>query len=151
MRSHGLGGQVVVELWTNRPERMQVGARLCADGRVLSVASAAPTRAGGRWPRWLVSFDGVTGRDAAERLRGAVLQAEPIHVDGALWVHELVGVPLYDEAGALAGEVEAVEANPASDLLVLRDGRVVPLTFVERDAGGRLTVSGPPGLLDPDR
>ena len=41
-----------------------------------------------------------------------------------------------------------VELNPASDLLVLEDGRLVPLTFVSRDGEGILTVDGPPGLLD---
>lgn len=149
VRPHGLKGQVVVELWTNRDERMSPGTELRAAGRSVVVESASrqPVTAGRE--RWLVSFRGVDTREQAESLRDAVLAAEPLDVKGALWVHELVGSELYETGGGLVGRVEAVEANPASDLLILDDGRVVPLTFVSRDASGRLSVDGPPGLLDP--
>lgn len=148
VRPHGLGGQVVVELWTNRDERVSPGAQLWSQGRLLQVQRASRLAEAGGWARWLVAFDGVTSREEAEDLRGAVLAAEPLEVEGVLWVHELVGADLYDPAGARLAKVESVEANPASDLLVLDDGRVVPLTFVRRDGSGRLTVDGPPGLLD---
>jgi 16S rRNA processing protein RimM len=95
-----------------------------------------------------VAFDGVASREAAEGLREAVLSAPPVEVEGALWVHRMVGADLYDPAGEVVGKIEAVEANPASDLLILADGRVVPLTFVDT-VGGRLVVDGPAGLLDP--
>lgn len=149
VRPHGLKGQVVVELWTNRDERMDPGTELSTDGRTLVVTSASrlPEIAGRA--RWLVTFRGVSGREAAEELRDVMLRAEAIEVEGALWVHEMVGEDLYGADGEPVGRVEAVEANPASDLLVLEDGRVVPLTFVSRDEKGRLTVEGPPGLLDP--
>lgn len=149
VRPHGLKGQVVVELWTNRDERMSAGTGLGAGDRTLVVASASRQPDSGGRARWLVSFRGVDTREGAESLRDAVLTAEPLEVEGALWVHELVGAELCDPDGAPVGRVEAVEANPASDLLLLEDGRVVPLTFVSRDGSGRLIVDGPPGLLDP--
>lgn len=149
VRPHGLGGQVVVELWTNRQERIAPGAQLWSGDRPFLVQRASRLTEAAGWPRWLVAFDGVASRQQAEELRGTVLAAEPLEVEGVLWVHELVGADLYDPAGARVARVEAVEANPASDLLVLDDGRVVPLTFVRRDDSGRLTVDGPPGLLDP--
>lgn len=139
----------MVELWTNRDERMAVGAELGTGGRNLIVASAARQADSGGRARWLVSFEGVGSREAAESLRDRVLTAEAIDVEGALWVHELVGSQLHQPDGEPVGRVEAVEANPASDLLLLDDGRVIPLTFVTRDGSGRLIVDGPPGLLDP--
>ncbi len=42
----------------------------------------------------------------------------------------------------------SVEVNPASDLLVLDGGGLVPLTFVVEQADGRITVDVPDGLLD---
>ena len=147
VKPHGLKGQVVVELWTNRTERLALGARLSAGGRELEVTAASPLPETGGRARWLVSFSGVGSREDADALRGAVLQAQPLDVEGALWVHEMVGSDLYDTSGAVVGRVESVEANPASDLLVLADGRVVPLTFVT-SVSGRLIVDGPPGLLD---
>ena len=44
--------------------------------------------------------------------------------------------------------VEAVEANPASDLLVLDGERLVPLRFVVAHAPGVVTVDVPDGLFD---
>ena len=149
VKPHGLRGQVVMELWTNRPERSAPGATLFAGDRRLEIEAASPMAASGGHARCLVAFRGVSSREDAEVLRGQVLQAEPLEVEGAMWVHELVGAELVDAGGEPVGRVVAVEANPAADLLVLEDGRVVPLTFVEREATGRLRVDGPPGLLDP--
>lgn len=149
VRPHGLRGQMVIEVWSNRPERTQLGAELFADDRRLEIEAVSDMAASGGHPRRLVTFRGVRTREDAESLRDTVLRAEPLEVEGALWIHELVGSDLWDVDGEPVGRIEAVEANPASDLLVLEDGRVVPLTFVRRDAAGRLTVDGPPGLLDP--
>jgi 16S rRNA processing protein RimM len=154
-RPHGLRGEVVVELWSNRPERMVEGSRLHAGGRELVIARCRPTAPSGGWPRWLVAVAGVETRDGAEGLRGVVLRADPIDDPDALWIHELIGSDVVDPAGRAVGTVAAVEANPASDLLVLEDGRLIPLTFVreERDSAARsdrrrLVVDGPAGLVD---
>jgi ribosomal 30S subunit maturation factor RimM len=66
-------------------------------------------------------------------------------------VHELIGALVRDQAGTELGTVGAVEANPASDLLVLEGGGLIPLRFVtERDeVSGTLVVDIPEGLLDP--
>ena len=148
VRPHGLKGHVVVELWTNHDERMRPGTELSGSGSTLTVASASRMAGSGGRDRWLVAFEGVLTREGADALRNVILMAEPLEVDGVFWVHELVGADLRDTAGEQVGRVEAVEANPASDLLVLEDGRIIPLTFVTRDADGVLTVDGPPGLLD---
>jgi 16S rRNA processing protein RimM len=99
-----------------------------------------------------VSFEGVDDRNEAERLRDAVLTGDPLeHDDDAgdeLWVHEVVGSELVDPAGRALGRVAAVEANPASDLLVLDDGRLVPMVFVVEAGAGRVVVDVPAGLLD---
>jgi hypothetical protein len=45
--------------------------------------------------------------------------------------------------------VEEVQANPASDLLVLTGGGLIPLRFVvDLEPGVRVTVDMPDGLLD---
>ena len=78
-----------------------------------------------------------------------MLRAEPLEgEDDTLWVHELVGAEVYDKDGRYYGAVTEVEANPASDLLVLGDGRLVPLAFVVESSTGRVVVDVPAGLLD---
>ncbi len=45
--------------------------------------------------------------------------------------------------------MDSVEANPASDLLVLDGGGLIPLRFVVGSSPGeRVTVDVPDGLLD---
>jgi 16S rRNA processing protein RimM len=98
-----------------------------------------------------VSFEGVVDRNEAERMRDTVLTGEPLEhdtTDDELWVHELIGSELLDPAGRVLGRVAAVEANPASDLLVLESGHLVPMVFVVEAAAGRVVVDPPAGLLD---
>jgi 16S rRNA processing protein RimM len=157
IKAHGIRGEVVVEAVSNRPERFAAGAVLYSGERAFSVRRA--TVQGGPDPagrisrdRWIVAFEGVADRNEAERLRGVVLSGEPLEHedddDGELWVHELVGSELFDPAGKALGRVTAVEANPASDLLVLESGHLVPMVFVVEAAAGRVVVDPPAGLLD---
>ena len=82
-------------------------------------------------------------------LRGIVLLAEPIEVPGALFVHELIGCSVETTSGDVVGRVAAVESNPASDLCVLEDGKLVPLVFlVSHEPGVRIVIDPPDGLLD---
>lgn len=145
VKPHGVRGEVVVDLVTNRPDvRLAPGSVLITDRGPLEVVSARPHQ-----DRWIVVFAGVDGRNGAEALRGTALSAEALDEEGALWVHELIGAEVVDVTGQGHGAVLAVEANPASDLLVLAGDRLVPLTFVvERRTDGAVVVDPPPGLLD---
>ncbi len=141
-KPHGLRGEVVVALSTNRPERVARGAVLHVDAGPLTVVSSRPHQ-----HRHIVRFEGVDDRTAAEALHGQVLRAEPLEDPDALWVHELIGATVVDQHGTEHGTVTEVEVNPASDLLVLEGGALVPLTFVVERGDGRITVDVPEGLL----
>jgi 16S rRNA processing protein RimM len=136
---------VVVRLSTNRDERIAPGVVLtAADGREFEVRASSVH--GGRF---IVTFAGVDGIDAAEALRDTTLFAEPLDDPDALWVHDLIGSRVEDVDGELVGTVDGVQANPASDLLVLGDGTLIPLRFVVRsEPGVRVVVDLPEGLLD---
>jgi 16S rRNA processing protein RimM len=130
LKAHGLAGEVVVDLWSPITERLAPGSVLETDGGRLVVQRSRPHQG-----RHLVFFEGVTDRHGAEALRGTALRA--------------VATEVVDTAGAVLGVVEAVEANPASDLLVLDGGRLVPLRFVvEHTSGARIIVDIPDGLFD---
>lgn len=149
-KAHGLKGEVVVDFVTDRvDERTAVGSEFRLGERTLVVKSARPHQ-----QKWLIYFDGVSDRTDAERLRGGVLEAEAVDDPDALFVHDLIGKVVVDQYGTRHGNVVAVVENPASDLLELEDGRLVPLVFVVDDDGepepGVVRVSVPPGLLDDD-
>src|SRR5579862_867240 len=142
-KPHGLAGEVRVELWSD-PSRLAPGSVLSTDLGPLTVDDARPHQ-----DRHLVRFVGVRDRAGAEGLRGLVLRAPPLERPGTLWVHELLGAAVVAPDGRALGVVSAVEANPASDLLVLEDGGLIPLRFVTaHEPGVRVVVDVPEGLLD---
>ncbi|MDQ6615100.1 MAG: ribosome maturation factor RimM [Actinomycetota bacterium] len=147
LKPHGLQGEVVVALVTNRQERVAAGSRLHGPVGTMVVLQSRPFEATGDG-RWIVRFDGVTNREGADALRGMVLRAPPLDDPDALWAHELIGALVFGAKGESLGRVAAVEANPASDLLVLDEGGLIPLRFVTDHQSGRVTVDIPPGLLD---
>ena len=143
-RAHGLRGEIAVTLTSEREERLAPGATLGISDRDLVVVSARPHQ-----HRWLVCFEGINDRTAAEALQGELLFADPLPTDDdELWVHELIGATVQDPSGATLGSVIAIEANPASDLLVLEGDRLLPLAFLVRHEPGLVVVNPPAGLWE---
>lgn len=159
-KPHGVRGEVSIQVWTDEPaERFAAGSTVLVQGsaRVLSIDHA-------HWhgSRLLLGFVGVGDRDAAEALRGTVLEvdrpddqvpADPEEFyDSALVGCQVVGVD-----GAPIGEVTEVVHLPGQDVLSVRsgvDGREVLVPFVQAivptvDLAARRVVIDPPsGLLD---
>jgi len=151
VKAHGIKGEVSVDPITHRAERFAAGAVLHAGERSFVVTAGRQHQG-----RWLLALDGVDDRTTAERLRGTVLSADPLAGDDdadeldddAIWVHELVGAEVLDTAGVRLGRCAAVVENPASDLIELESGALIPLVFAVEHGGGRVVVDPPPGLLD---
>ncbi|MFI7697492.1 ribosome maturation factor RimM [Nonomuraea sp. NPDC049480] len=157
-RPHGVRGDVTVEVRTDEPERrFAVGTSIATDpaGRGPLVV------AGCRWHKdvLLVTFEGVTDRDAAADLRGTLLvidsaEVEPSDDPDEFHDHQLIGLAVETVSGEPVGEVEDV-LHHGQDLLVVRregqDEALIPFVKAlvpEVDlAGGRLVVDPPEGLL----
>ncbi|MGB6059561.1 MAG: ribosome maturation factor RimM [Microthrixaceae bacterium] len=143
-KAHGLRGEVVVYLSSDREERVDPGSVLqTPNGPLLVVASRR------HQDRWVVQFEGISTREQAEAARGTVLSAAPIVDDGGLWVHDLIGQSVVSADGVERGTVESVMDNPSSDLLVLDNGALVPVAFIVGDpSGGVINVDTPDGLFE---
>jgi 16S rRNA processing protein RimM len=144
IKAQGLKGQVLVDLWSDRTERLAPGSELFSDrGPMRVVASIAHQQ------RFIVTFEGVETREQAEHLRGLVLSAPRLDDESVIWIDQLYDAEVFDAQGVRRGVVIGVEANPASDLLVLDSGALVPLTFVTTvDANVRIDVDVPDGLFE---
>lgn len=145
IKAQALKGHVIVDLWTDRLERLEPGSQLISPRGELTVVTAHPHQ-----NRFLVKFAQISTRDEAESWRGVVLSAEPLDTDeDVIWIDDLFGAAVFDHTGTLRGVVSDVEANPASDLLVLDTGFLIPLTFVTRVvAHERIDVEVPDGLFE---
>jgi len=137
---------VVVQLWTDQTQRMDPGTELASARGTLTVVWSKPFGP----DRYIVQFEDVADRSAADSLRGLELEAEPIDAPDTLWVHQLVGATVRDTVGTELGRIASVEANPASDLMVLESGGLIPVRFVtHHDPAARTVyVDIPEGLLD---
>lgn len=144
-KPHGVRGEVLVALTSDRTSRLDPGSVLVTDRGPLTVVSSSRHQ-----DRWIVQFEGFTDRDHVEGWRGVTLSAEPIDDDDAdaLWVYELIGAEVVLVDGTFVGTVGSVQSNPASDLLVLDSGGLVPVVFVTENAPGRVTIDPPEGLLE---
>jgi 16S rRNA processing protein RimM len=145
-RAHGVRGELYVTLITDRFERIAPGSRLLAGSQWLTVVESRPQQ-----QRWLVRFEGVDDRTAAEKLTNTVMQAEALNDDdddAALWVHELIGSRVVDQEGVERGTCTAVIDNPAHDILELDTGALIPVTFVVSCCQGITTIDPPEGLFD---
>lgn len=144
VRAHGLRGDVLVDLWTDRLERLAAGATLFSErGPLVVVSSQAHQQ------RHLVRFDRIETREEAEHWRGVVLSATRLEDPNAIWIDQLYGAEVVDATGVRRGVVVEVESNPASDLMVLDTGALVPLAFVTAlEANRRIKVDVPEGLFE---
>ena len=158
-RPHGIRGEVSVEPRTDEPEeRFAPGAVLFVDG---PVGSLVVERAHWHSGRLLIAFRGVGDRNAAEALRGLLLQVErgiddvPDDPD-EFYDDALIGCIVVRVNGERVGVIEDVAHLPAQDLLIVRadDDREVLIPFVTQfvptvDIRERRVVVDPPmGLLE---
>ena len=145
-RAHGVRGDLSVDLLTDRTERLAKGAQVQLRGNWYTVASARPAG-----QHWLVHFEGVDDRNAAEVLGGAVLYAEPLPEapdSDSLYVHQLIGALVVEANGTERGRCVSVLANPAHDILELESGALVPVVFVVERRDGVIVIAPPDGLFD---
>jgi 16S rRNA processing protein RimM len=146
-RAHGIRGDVFLVLSTDRVERAAVGAELWIRDRWMRVTQSS--HAGGKFR---VHLQGVDDRNASEALSGTKVFAEPLDDPDAMWVHDLIGASVVETSGIDRGRCVSVVANPASDLLELDSGALVPMTFVTsvESSGGEqlITIDPPDGLFD---
>lgn len=140
---HALNGEVYVVLTSDRHERHSPGAVFETRRGVLTLAAARPHKNG-----YLMRFREIADRTTAEEFRNIVLSAYGIEDDDAWWIDEMIGAVVVDDQGVERGTVVEIQSNPASDLLVLSSGALVPLRFVDRHHDKVLYVTVPAGLFE---
>jgi 16S rRNA processing protein RimM len=122
-RPHAIRGDVVVEIRTDDPERrFASGCVLATQPEVLGPLTVTEARphAGGL----IVSFAGVSDRDAAERLRGVLLVIDSADVPAPedpdeFHDHQLIGLDVVTAGGRHIGTVADIRHH-GQDLLVIR-------------------------------
>jgi len=155
---HGVGGMVKVKSFTQDPYAIgDYGPLLLGDtGKRLAILNLQPHK-----DVFLVRFEGVSGRDQAEAVKGLELKIErtalPKVDDGEFYFADLAGLAVKRQNGEVVGKVVTVVNFGGGDLLeVAFDGRkktellafdeaTVPVVDV---AGGFVVIDPPDWLLE---
>lgn len=158
IKSHGIKGEVVVEVTTDEPEiRYEVGETLTgkqAGKEHTLTIDAARFHQG----RLLIKFAEVPDRNTAESLRGTRFFAAPLDIEDdedGFYDHELEGLHIINEGEDIgvvtgvmhgpAGEILEVELNTGKEVLIPFVHAIVPEVDLE---AGTATITPPEGLLD---
>ena len=145
--AHRVKGEVRLKLFTDSTQKLVQHEQVFVGGVQRRLIFA---RDGGKTS--VARFEGVNDRNAAEALRGSLVEVErsalPPLEEGEYYHSDLVGLPCFDSEGVELGRVSAVENYGAGDLLEVEaaNGRKSLITFQPGIAdleGGRV-------VLDPD-
>jgi 16S rRNA processing protein RimM len=142
-RAHGVRGELYVSLYSDHPARVAPGAKWMVRGEWREVGACRP-----QGDRWLVTFDSISDRDAAERLVNHDVYAEPIDDPNVVWVHEIIGQEVRETDGTSRGRCVSVIDNPAHPIMELEGGWLVPTVFIVSHEDDHLVVDVPEGLFD---
>lgn len=157
-KPHGVRGQVVVEVFSDVQGRFAVNAEVglvLADGQRRRGRINEVTQDGSIAR---VHFEGVEDREAAEQLRGAVLEVDrqevPPAPEGSYYFFELVGCRCVDGALGELGTVERVLDDGGGLLLEVKsEDQTLLIPFVQAFLrqidvqSGRIDVDLPEGLV----
>ena len=143
-RTHGLDGEIYIRILSDVPDRVRSGSVLVDEsGEEVRLRGVRQLGNGA-----VAAIEGVDSVEAAKKLVGKLLYAERMRVEGLTFIDELIGSSVVDSQGINRGKVEAIQANPASELLVLDDGSLVPTVFISELENGVILLDEPAGLFE---
>ncbi|MCS6906334.1 MAG: ribosome maturation factor RimM [Anaerolineales bacterium] len=121
-RPHGVRGEVLVEVYTDFPERLQAGVIVYVGEEVRQheIISRRSHREG-----LLLRFAGYTTPEAAGELRNQYVYVRaddrPPLEDGEYYHHQILGMFVHDEHRGFLGRVTEILTTGANDVLVITD------------------------------
>jgi 16S rRNA processing protein RimM len=162
LRPHGVRGELRLRVLTDYPERIAQLQHVFV-GKATNDTQAEQYRVlGSRLHQQyvLLTLYGINDRDDADRLRGRFVMVDrenavPLE-EGEHWLHELLGLKILDESGAVLGELAEILETGANDVYVVIDENkreiLLPAhaeTILEMNVdGGYIRMAIPDGLLD---
>ena len=118
VNTHGVAGEVKIEVWLDSPEFLKKCRRIFLDGQEFPILSGKVHKG-----FLLAKLAGVEDVNAAMRLKGREIQ---IHRDdarlpkGAFFLQDILGAKVVDETGREVGILKEVLETPASRIYVVK-------------------------------
>jgi 16S rRNA processing protein RimM len=120
-RAHGLRGEMLVDVYTDFPERLHSGVTVYV-GETHQAHRIRGRRVHGAG--MLLAFDGYQDAEAVGSLRNQVIYVRaddrPALPEGEYYHHQLIGLRVLSEEGQFLGTVVEILETGSNDVLVIR-------------------------------
>ena len=121
VNTHGINGEVKIEVWLDSPAFFKTFKRLFINGAEKRILSAREHK------QFIIArLEGVEDINAAMALKGKtveILRADAHMKDGEFFVQDILGFTVVDEDGHTVGKLVDAFETPASMLYVVRGER----------------------------
>lgn len=118
VNTHGINGEVKIEVWLDSPAFFKTFKRLFINGAEKRILSAR------EYKQFIIArLEGVEDINAAMALKGKtveILRADAHMKDGEFFVQDILGFTVVDEDGHTVGKLVDAFETPASMLYVVR-------------------------------
>lgn len=144
VNTHGVAGEVKIEVWLDSPQFLKSFKRCFIDRREVKLLSARVHKG-----FLIVKLEGVEDVNAAMALKGRTVfidRADARLPKGAFFLQDIIGASVVDESGSEIGKLVDVMETPASNVYVVKGERehlipAVPEFILSTDAdNGIITV-----------
>jgi 16S rRNA processing protein RimM len=121
-RPHGTRGEILMQVYTDFPERLQPGVTLYVGHqyRPLRLLKQRPHSKG-----MLVAFEGYQDRDEIATFRSQLVHVRasdrPVLQRGDYYHHQLLDLQVIDEADRPLGKISRILETGANDVIVVQD------------------------------
>lgn len=118
VNTHGIAGEVKIEVWLDSPQFMKRCGALVVDGEKLKILSAREHKG-----FLLAKLAGVDDVNAAMALKGKAVyidRADAHLPQGAYFLQDIIGAAVVDEQGNTVGTLAEIMETPASRIYVVR-------------------------------
>ncbi len=129
-RPHGLLGDLLLEIYTDFPERLRPGTKIYVGDahQPLKITRRRPHNDG-----LLLGFEGITTSEQASKYRATMayvpMEDRPALPDGEYYHHQVIGINVFAETGKELGVLTEIIETGANDVYVVKpaEGREILL------------------------
>ena len=118
VNTHGVSGEVKIEVWLDSPQFLRRCGRLFVDGKEKKILSGKVQKS-----FLIAKLEGVEDVNAAMALKGRLVEISREDAPlpkGAYFIQDILGASVQDETGREIGRLTDVLERPASNIYVVQ-------------------------------
>lgn len=118
INTHGIRGEVKIEVWLDSPEFLKRFKRIFIDGREVKLLAGKVHKG-----FLIAELEGISDVNAAMAMKGkklSIARADARLPKGAYFIQDIIGAEVVDTEGNSVGRLVEVMESPASNIYIVR-------------------------------